>query len=194
MDRIQEYYKNALLADLCSEYKGKWASCHSDKESLLKLSLSQQSIPHVVTFAYQGKGVTKEYIKENFSDYINGYTIHDADGVHGYDYALYVDWDYENDIVADKDVMSLMWCKDTTVSVPQCKCPTIYVSNNSDVSISCDGFNSIRVYLFDESKVVIDDADENCEVIVYKYSNRADVDTDKFCLANVKIFLKTLRL
>lgn len=194
MDRLKEYYRQSLLADLCSEYKGKWSSCHGDKEKLVKLSLCQQSLPHVVTFAYQGKGITKKYVKENFADYINGYTIHDADDVHGYDYGLYVDWNYENDIVADKDVISLMWCRETDMSIPQCKCPTVYVSNNSDVRISCEGFNSIRVYLFDESKVVIDDADETCDVVVYKYSNRADVDTGKFCLANVKIFLKTLRL
>jgi len=194
MDKIQEYYKNALLADLCQDYKGRWQKASRSKEELLKLAMCQQSIPHVVTFAYQGKGITKEYVKENFADYINGYTIHDADEVKGFGYGLYVDWNYENSVVADKDVMSLMWCKETDVSIPQCKCPTVYVSNNSDVSISCEGFNSIRVYLFDESKVVIDDADETCDVVVYKYSNRADVDTGKFCLANVKIFLKTLRL
>ena len=88
----------------------------------------------------------------------------------------------------------MMWCNNIQIAVKATRCPTIYVSNCSEVSISCEGFNSIRVYLFDESKVVIEDADESCEVLVYKYSNMAVVDTGKFCFANVKIFLKTLRL
>ena len=74
------------------------------------------------------------------------------------------------------------------------KCPVLYISNSSDVHISCDGFNSPRIYLFDDSCVTIDDSDENTDIIVYKYDSSAIVDVDKFCLGKVKVFNKELRL
>ena len=69
MNAIENYYKHALLDDLCADYRGRWQRCH-DKESLLKLSLSRQAIPHVVTYAYQGKGLTKDFVLSEYGDYI----------------------------------------------------------------------------------------------------------------------------
>ena len=191
MDALDTYYKNALLADLCTEYKGRWRAAHNDKERLLCLSLCQQSIPHVATFAYAGKGVTKEYVMVNFKDYINGYTVWDADGVKGYSYGLFVG---KTDAMADKDVCSLMWF-DGDVNVPQTRCTTLYVSNKSHVRLVCDGFSSVRVYLFDESTVTLDDVDDETSVIIYRYGRRANVEIGKYCLSDkVRIFDKELRL
>jgi hypothetical protein len=194
MDALNNYYKNSLLGNLCGEYKNRWRVASNDKLELLKLSLCQQSIPHVCTFAYEGKGLTKEYIKENFGAYINGYTVCDADDVKGFKYGLYVDYDFANALFADKNVCSLMWCKDTNVVIPTSLCPVLYVSNKSDVSITGEGFNAIRVYLFDESVVNLDDFDENSSVLVYKYSKDARVEIGKYCLGKVKIFDKELKI
>ena len=195
MDRIQEYYKNALLADLCQDYKGRWQKASHDKKELLKLAMCQQSIPHVVTFAYQGKGVTKEYVKENFADYINGYTIKDADGVKGYTYRLYAGYDYDNGIYADVDVASIMWTANTDVVMPQCKAATLYISNRSEIRLVCEGYNNVRIYLFDESTVTLDDVDEESSIIIYRYSDMAKVEVGEYCMSdNVRIFNKELRL
>lgn len=195
MDKIQEYYKNSIIANLCSEYKGMWQSAHGDKLELLKLSLCQQAIPHVVTFAYNGTGITKDYVEKEFADYINGYTVHNADGVSGYTYGLFVDYDYDNDLVADKDVCSIMWTVGASVLVPKTKCPTLYVSNRSNVHLVCDGFNSVKVYLFDKSTITIEDADENCTITVYQYSDDSTVEIGKYCLTEkVNIFKKQLKL
>lgn len=194
MDALNNYYKNSLLANLCGEYKNKWRAADKDKFELLRLSLCQQSIPHVCTFAYEGKGVTKEYVKENFKEYINGYTIQDADGVEGYTYGLYVDYSFDNDLIADKNVCSLMWCDKVNVVVRESKCPTLYVSNKSHISVSGDGYNSIRIYLFDESSVVLEDFDENSSVLIYKYSEDANVEIGKYCLGKVKVFNKELKI
>jgi archaellum component FlaC len=40
----------------------------------------------------------------------------------------------------------------------------------------------------------IEDLDENSEVVVYKYSDDAQVELGKFCLGKVKVFRKELRL
>lgn len=193
-----QFYKAALSGEistpLCSQYKAAWRQCGDDKEMLLRLSLSQQSLPFVATYAYQNKGITKEYIKSNFKDLINGYTFKDCDGVNGYTYGLYVDWDYENDLVVDKDVTSIMWTIGANVVVPSTKCPTIYLSNKSNVHLAGEGFNTINVKLFDKSVLTIEDLDEESEVVVYKYSEDAKVELGKYCLGKVKVFEKQLKL
>lgn len=198
-DEILKYKKNALLGKisaepLCQEYKQAWRSCGEDKEMLVRLAMRQQSIPHFSTACYKNLGLSKDYIKENFSEYINGRVFKDCDGVDGYTYALYVDWGCENDLEIKIDVSSLMWCVDTNMVVPECKCPTIYVSNKSKVRLVCDGYNIVNVKLFDESELIIEDMDASSEVVIYKYSDRCKVDKGRFCLGKVNEFNKDLRL
>lgn len=187
------YYKHALSNGLCSEYKGRWRACHDNKEQLVKLVMAQQSLPHFIYYCYNGMGLSKEYIQETFGDYINGNAvINDADGVDGYTYSLYVG--FKGDFKAAVDVLSLMWCNNTNVTVETSKCPVIYVGCGSHVHLSLDGYNCPHIYLFDDSKVTIDDADEDSKVVIYKYSDKAQVELGKYCLADVKVFDKQLKL
>ena len=194
MDDLNKYYKNALLGNLCGEYRGYWQSAHNDKLKLITLAMAQQSIPHLVTYAYKGIGLTKEYIETEFKDYINGKTpILDADGVEGYTYALYI---AQNRILTPSaDVSSFMWCNDITIELNTCKCPFLYISNKSDVKLILDGFNSPKIYLFDESTITIDDADDTCSATIYKYSDKCNVNYGKFCTSKrIKEHQKELRL
>ena len=153
----------------------------------------QQSIPYISHACYNKLGLSKEYVLKNFGDYINGNrTLEDLDGVKGYTYQLYVA--FERDFKAVADVTSLMWCNSPLIEIEASKCHLFYVSNSSDVHFSLDGYNSIRIYLFDDSRVTIEDTEDTCDVIVYKYSNTADVETGKYCFGKVNIFNKTLRL
>lgn len=192
------FYKAALSGEistpLCSKYKSAWRKCGDDKEMLMRLALSQQAQPFVATHAYMQNGITKDYVKTQFKDYINGYTFMNCDGVDGYSYGLYVDWDKENDLVADKDVVGIMWTKEVNIIIPQTKCTTIYVSNRSNVHLVGDGYNSIRIYLFDESFINLDDFDEESSILVYKYSKDARVEIGKYCLGKVKVFDKELKI
>lgn len=192
-----DFQKNAIMGKiaqpLCADYKSALRQCGDDKEMLVRLALQQQSLPYLSHACYANLGLTKEYILDNFGDYINGKrTFDDVEGVNGYKYQLYVA--FKGNFKAVADVTSLMWCDNTIVNVETSKCPLFYISNKSEVHYVLDGFNSIRIYLFDESKVVIDDADETCDVIVYKYGNRATVEIGKYCLGKVKIFNKQLKL
>lgn len=189
-----KYYKAALVNGLCSDWKGYWQAAGDDKLKLITLAMSQQAIPHVVTYAYNGIGITKEYIETEFKDYINEKTpILDADGVDGYTYALYI---AQNRILRPSaDVSSLMWNKDITLELKTAQCGFIYVSNNSDIRLVMDGFNSPRIYLFDESTITIEDADETCSATIYKYSDKCKVNYGKYCLSKrIKEFNKELRL
>jgi hypothetical protein len=197
-DEMLTFKKNALLGKisaepLCMQYKQAWRACGDDKESLVKLALMQQSIPYFSHACYEHLGLTKEYILENFSEYINGKRVlNDVEGVNGYTYQLYVA--FNGDLKAIADVTSLMWCISTQVLITATKCPVFYISNSSDVHISCEGYNSPKIYLFDDSVVTIEDCDDTCGVIIYKYSDNATVNTGKFCLKEPKVFNKELRL
>lgn len=194
-----DFYKNALsgviTAPLCADYKNQWRSCNDNKEALVKLVMQQQSIPYFITHCYNGKGLSKEYILQAFNDYINNgekAIIRDADGVQGYTYSLYVA--FEGIFKAAVDVLSFMWCSNTNVTIQMYKSPILYISNSSIINITCEGYNCPKIYLFDDSKVVIDDMDEESKVVVYKYSKSAKVEAGKYCLGTIKQFEKELRL
>ena len=192
------FYRNALLGNisgepLCQQYKKAWRLCGNDKEMLVRLALSQQSIPYISSACYEKLGVTKAYILSNFAEYINGNKVfHDVEGVDGYTYGLYVG--FEGILETAVDVLSLMWCDSAFVEIEATKCPVFYVSNKSNVHFSMDGYNSVTIYLFDESHIHIDDCAENSRVTVLKYSDKAVVEQGRFCLGTVKVFDKKLRL
>lgn len=192
------FKKNALLGKisaepLCAQYKQAWRKCGDDKEMLIRLALSQQSIPYLSHACYESMGLTKEYILNNFGELINGKrTFENVEGVDGYTYQLYVG--YDNDFEITADVTSLMWCNGSQIVIKPSKCPTVYISNRSNVHLICDGFNTIHVKLFDKSKLFVDDLDDESQVIVYRYSDDAKVEEGKFCLGKVKVFNKELRL
>lgn len=194
-----EFQKNSFLGKvsgepLCQEYKQLWKACGNDKEKLMKLALRQQSLPYVVFACHKKLGLSKDYIKEQFGGYINGYILKDCDGTSGYTYGMYVDWDYENDLEVTTDVASIMWTVGANIVVPRTKAPVIYISNRSKVHLICEGYNTVNVKLFDESELIIEDMDAESDVIVYKYSDKAKVEQGKYCLKEPKIFNKELRL
>ena len=192
MDEMISFRKNAIFFNLCKEYNDKWASCHGDKDKLMRLVLMRQSAPFFADYCYNGRGLTKDYCKREFGEYINGRVFNDVDGVDGFTSAMYIDPSTGFEI--SSDTAQLLWCNNIDVIIPQTKCPTLYISNGSNVHFVLGGCNSIRIYLFDESNVVIDDSDETCDVIVYKYGSKCEVELGKYCLGKVKVFNKMLRL
>lgn len=192
MNELLKYRKNALLDGLCKEWDKMWASCRDDKEKLMRLALMQQSFPHFATYCKNGKGLTKDYLLSEFKDYVNNHIFYDCDNVKGFSYEMFVA--PQNGIELCVDVSYFLWAKDTVVTIPKTKAPKIYISNGSIVYLSLDGFNSPVISLYDNSEVIIDDADENSNIIVYRYSDDARVECGKYCLCEVKEFRKDLRL
>ena len=192
MDEMMFFQKNALLNNLCGEWKNMWKACKKNKEKLVRLSLMQQSIPFFASYCHNGKGLSKDYLLSEFKDYTDGTILQDCDDVKGYSYRLFVG--YTDDIREQADVTHLMWSDIPIYVVERYKCPIIYLSNKSKVSLIADGYNYIRVYLFDESELEIEDLDEESTVIVYKYSDKCKVTKGKYCLGKVNEFDKQLRL
>ena len=186
------FYRNALARNLCGEYSKEFKKDLEDNERLFNLCLRQQSIPYFATACYQKWGLDDKFLKDRFGDLLNGkYTAKNCDNVEGYTYQLWCD--SESPINVSCDIIHIMYdiCE---VVIPQTKCPTIYVSNKSDINITAKGYNTIRIYLFDESQVRIDILDEDSSVIIYKYSPDCNVVLGDNCNGKVKQFDKELRL
>jgi hypothetical protein len=113
--------------------------------------------------------------------------------VEGFTYSMYVSPSEAAKISVD--VAQILWSNPVEVIIPETKCPKLYISNKSSVHLTLEGYNSVLVYLFDESELIIDDADDTCEVIVYRYSDNSRVERGTFCISpKVKIFNKILKL
>lgn len=193
MDELMFYRKNALLSNLCKEWNTKWSNCHGEKDKLMRLVLSQQAAPHFATFCYNGAGLSKEYCQREFGSYLNGRVFADCDEVEGFTYAMYISPSEAKEIGVD--VAQILWSNPMEVVIPQTKCNRLYISNKSSVHLALEGYNTVQVYLFDKSELIIDDADDTCEVIVYRYSDDCKVERGTFCISpKVKIFNKTLKL
>lgn len=193
-----EFYKAALSGaitkPLCSEYKNAWRKCGDDKEKLVRLVLKQQSLPYFFAHCYQDKGLSEEYLLEEFGAFLNGkYTGIDVDDVIGdYKTQLYVG--YEGGLSVSDDVLALMWSNIPSLEIPTCKATKIYCGCGSSVNIKCNGFNSLIIMLFDDSQVLVDDLDENSTILVYRYSEDCDVNVGDGCLGSIKVFNKELKL
>lgn len=195
MDELFKYQKAALVNGLCSEYKGHWQAAGNDKEKLVRLVMNQQSIPHFLTYCNNGQGLSKNYILDNFKDYINGkYIGIDVDGVEGqYKTELYVG--FNGNLTLSDDIFCTMWTSIPNLSITSCKATKIYCGCSSNLHINCDGFNSVIIMLFDNSEITIEDADETCHITIYKYSDDCKVNLGKFCLTQkIKQHRKQLRL
>lgn len=194
MDKhLFNFIKTSYVGGLCDTYKKEIWGCVDNKEKLARLAMRQQSIPFVTTMLAKSH-TTKEQVVEFFNGYINGVVLHNCDKVEGYTYCWYVDYNYDNDIVANVDVINVSFTVGANIVVPKTKCPTIYVGNRSNIHLVCEGFNSVKVYLFDKSQLTIEDADEESDVTVFKYSDECRADIGKYCLAKVKTHNKELRL
>jgi len=185
MDELLFFRKNAIESGLCKEWNDKWTACNGNKERLMELVLMQQSAPYFADFCYRNLGLTPAYCKRNFGEYINGNkTFIDCDNTYGYTYAMYVEPDTTEPLTITNDVLQLLWCRDLTAILPMCRATKLYVSNKSNVTISGDGYNTIIVMLFDESKVTLDNIDDTSRVIVYRYSPNASVELGKFFICH----------
>ena len=190
-DTYINFIKDAYNSGLCEGYKNEVRKCNRNAEALSRLAMRQQSIPWVATKIKEGV-IPVNYAKRKFAGLINGKTLKDCDNVAGYTYQWYID--HNKDIFTSADVINITACKNIDITIKQTKCPVIYINNNSNVNINLEGYNSIKIYLFDNSHAAINDTDNESDVTIYKYSTTCNATENKFCLCKVKQFNKTLRL
>lgn len=194
MDDLQRYYKESLLNDLCSEYRNEWRKTWNDKQKLVNLALQQQSIPHLITYSNAGMGLGKEYIISEFGNFINGnYAAIDVDGVRGgYKTELYVG--FNGILSVSNDVSCFMWSTIPSLEIKATKAVKMYCGCGSTVHLTCGGYNSVIAMMFDTSRLILDDVDDESTVTVYRYSEECNVKRGRYCFGKIKEFRKELRL
>ena len=192
MEAMNTFKKEARVRQLCSQFAVLWGQCKT-KEDYVKLSLIPQSVPYIATSSYNGWGISTDDIYENFSTVINGNkTIKDIDGIKNITGALYVKYDNKEKKIKE-NIVHIMETLDTTFTIQKTKCPKIYVSNNSNIKIKCNGYNTVSLALFDNSFVDISEVESNTKIRITKYSENCTVvyDEDK---SNITFINKTLNI
>lgn len=195
-----EFYRNALqgrITDpLCADYKNDWRKRGEDRQALIDFVLRQQSIPYFLCHCNAGFGLSKEYLMDAFRDYINGnYATIDADGVEGGNYKSELYVGFEGVLSLSADVICCMWSNIHETEITPAKATKIYVGCHSDVHITCNGYNSIIVMLFDDSKIWVDRLDKESTITIYRYSDKASIEIGADCAINkVRTFDKEIRL
>ena len=133
------FKRNAVLLGLCDEYKAAWNSVKSRKD-LVDLALDANGVEFMAKSVAEGWGLSKEYILDNFGDYVNEGYVRDKGG---YTSKLYVD--YGGDIFAPATLNLLVGCN-TSVLVPEGSVCKIYVCGKTYVRVNCMGKCYVYVY------------------------------------------------
>ena len=142
INTLQELKRRSIALGLCDRYKGEWDSCTTPRE-LYDMATDINGLEYLcdaTTFGWGGP-FDCNYIKERFSDFVNGAYKRDKDG---YTTALYCA--YEGLVTARDTVVCLLDCKGSVI-VPPNEFVTIMVGAGSDVYIANMGrINELVVF------------------------------------------------
>lgn len=160
---IERFRNEALKRNLCNEYSLRWNQMKT-KHDLLHFSLDPKSISYVALSTHEGWGLSIDFISKEFSKYINGKGYSDESALFCQAEGLHDIRHIENNIMNTAG----------RFIVQKTKCPILHINNNSDIDIECKGMNTVKLYLYDTSKVNII-IDNSCKVFVMSFSEYADV-------------------
>ena len=180
------FWKNCIKRGLCKEYVLLWRNCKT-KEDFIKLSMQMGSIPFIADAIYNGWGISTDFIKKEFADFINGnYVGIDVEGLKKID--------RENKI--KKELQSILYCshneyinfQENIIHIINCDCDLyvpydeikiIFISNKSNVRLHLKECATTTIYLFDESTVTIIEDTEFTLASFYKYSDKCNIIKNK---------------
>lgn len=129
---LEQYRINASLHKMCSEYYGKWDSCHSNKQ-IMDMALGVKAVDFLCDSIAKGWGLSPEYISERFKNFINGkYTSEQK----GYTSKMYCEFD--GSITADTTIVTLI---DSVVvlNVPNTSICEVYCTGKCRIAVLGDG-------------------------------------------------------
>lgn len=133
------FKRNAALLGLCDKYKAEWNEA-KDKKDLVDMALDANGVEFMARSVAEGWGLSKDYILENFGDYVNEKYVRDKGG---YTSKMYVD--YGGDIFQPATLNLLIGCN-TSVLVPESSVCKIYVCGRTYIRVNCAGKCYVYVY------------------------------------------------
>lgn len=170
-----DFYKNAVVRNLCADYKKEWKSDMAFQKKLYEFSMLTGSIPYLATSIYRGWGIPIDYVAKNFTEYINGaYVIENSNGVEGATAVSYYDYEFIGEELP-YSLIAIYRCRG------YCSCvdygaPRLHISNHSDIDLSIGLDSRVWINLYDESSVNLGDVCKGTTVYVVKYSDECKVN------------------
>ena len=131
--------RNAVMLGLCDRYKAEWDEA-KDKKDLVDLALDANGVEFMAKSVAEGWGVSKDYILDNFGDYVNGKYVREKGG---YTSELYVGYGGDN---LQRATLNLFVGCDTSILVPEGSVCKIYVCGRSNVRLKCAGKCYVYMY------------------------------------------------
>lgn len=164
-ETLENFKSESINRGLCKSFTDRWQKMQT-QDDFITFSLDPKSISYIALSTYEGWGLTTSYILEHFSNYINGREVPNSDSslfcmaTGGYPILK-----LENNIMQSN----------ISLDIPKTKCPILHINNGSDVTVNAQGFNTIKIYMYDTSKVKIN-IDNSCRVFVMNLSKDAVIE------------------
>lgn len=138
----------ALERNICAKYKRWWAGVTSRK-GLFDMSMSVQGIEFIADSIAFGWGtLDREYITENFAEFINGKYISRQDG---YTSEMYVG-EQSKAITPRSTLLVLVGVTKTVINLDEYSVCTIYVCGGCDIEINNKGY--LKLVRYGENTVI----------------------------------------
>lgn len=139
MNDLLTFKRKAMMLGLCTAYKDKWDAATS-KAALMDMALDSNGVEMLADAAAWSWGMDIPYMKQTFSDYINGKWKRSKDG---YSSCLYVD--YNGKIEQDCTITTVLASK-VEFHVPKDSVCKLYVGGESTVHITGEGVCYVYSY------------------------------------------------
>lgn len=136
---ILNFKRIALSLGLCDEYKHKWDSCVSEKE-LIDIALDSNGVEFLADSFSFGWGMSYDYIKERFSDFINGKYVRNKDG---YTSEIYIGY---NGAISLRSTITIIVNSYVDLAIPEHYVGSVYVCDHSKVWVHGRGIVDIYEY------------------------------------------------
>ena len=132
--------RNSLMMGLCEKYKHKWDLC-TTKRQLIDLALDSNGVEFMADSIAFGWGLGKDYIVNEFAEFINGSYVRDKDG---YTSEFYVG---ARGVIELRSTMLLVaYCDGLEIKIPKGSAGRIYVCGGSKIRIENYGYVDILEY------------------------------------------------
>ena len=82
--------------------------------------------------------------------------------------------EYNDEIIKDVDSIHLIKCN-CELTVPLERSGIIYISNSSNITLYLKDYSCPIIYLMDESKLTLEADTENCDVLIFKLSDKCSI-------------------
>lgn len=139
---ILELKRKALAMGLCGDYKEKWGNSTTHRD-IIHLATDVNGADFLCASAEKGWGLSKDFILQNFPEYINGKYIARQGKDKGYTSEIFIG--YSGKITARTTILIVLY-SDATVQVPKNHVCKIFAARNPNINIQCEGYCELINY------------------------------------------------